>query len=425
MDKITHLATKPEYQAKISEAFEKFGFHEVFNNKRFYPNRDYYKKLTISLYSEINEDSYSTERLYDFSILSGYRLGSYCRRFYGSSDNDLIYMDSQKGRIVIGRYCRERNLVLIIYPIINNINTLIEAKDNKYLDMWLEVLEALFKEVKLEQVVVDGETILVENFMRIYTQRLTSIENEISGNSANILDFEQRIMEYSRKVALNIAERGSITSFIANGRTEMKKQLEEVKTLPFIKSIDIETANLVINVGDINIDVQGKPVYIGEMFFTITPTTIDVDLTKRNKVWESGAWRECIHPHVCWNETNCICFGERGPIIHELLAKLDLKKLMFMLYLWAKSYNPTDKYVPIGFWTEELGLHPDEIARREALAKGGTGEVTTAVNFLDAPSTMFGIGMPTVMRLEEAEENDEDTDEDNDNDEEEAYVNEW
>lgn len=127
----------------------------------------------------------------------------------------------------------------------------------------------------------------------------------------------------------------------------LKEQIEEIKQLPFVKDVRLTTRSISVDVGRIEISHRDENFYIGDFTILITPEGIEVK--NRNPIITKEGKLE--HPHI--HDGN-VCFGaERGTKMFEYFAKFQLKQLVYMVYLFLKTYTERDKYYKISYWTQD------------------------------------------------------------------------
>ena len=123
---------------------------------------------------------------------------------------------------------------------------------------------------------------------------------------------------------------------------------DQVKTLPFVKSIRVVSSGIKIDVGNIYIPFRGKEVYIGDFDIYLTPNGVKIKCRNPVLEYEDDTNSYITHPHI--NGDSDMCYGgERGIKIQEYFAKLELKKLIWYLDCFLKSYTLGDNYYPITF----------------------------------------------------------------------------
>jgi len=395
IEQITRLTGKEDYKTKLNDCLTELGFKKVFYNKKFKSILDYYNKLTISIRPSIGEDCYSTEILKDIQNLEGYRT-SYSNSpiFYNRNiTSDFLWTNSiDNTEYFIARYYKERNLLMFFYPMFDNLKYDIEASKNKAFDFVLDVIKKICKEREVVEIVqtMTKEKLVVEAFLEQFRKEVEHNENNQNQNLVEIVSYREALVRKEKDLMMLINRKKAAEEFIIKGEENLNTQINDIKTLPFVKQVVLEEGMIKVYVGEIEIVLDAtKKASLGEMFFMIMPNKIEVDAVKRKKVWIDNGWRELIHPHIRTNNVAEVCLGERNKDIYNLLANFELRKLVFALYLWAKSYNPNDKYHAIGYWTGDLGLSPEEIkARRE---KEETERASVAFGSINTLPTVQGL----------------------------------
>jgi hypothetical protein len=214
--------------------------------------------------------------------------------------------------------------------------------------------------METEQVIEKEEDKFDKINMKVINKFKVELINQIGYLKKNLETSSKRIensqiilVENIRTADIQRKQIEDMKIFSSNMGSFFKSQLEEIKTLSFVKSIKIVTEGIKIDVGEIYISFRGKEVYIGDFDIYLTPQ--GVSMKCRNPVLEyeddKSSWK--AHPHMRGNDK---CYGhERGIIIQEYFAKFELKKLVYYLYLFLKSYNQSDNYNSITLWTKPIG----------------------------------------------------------------------
>jgi hypothetical protein len=371
---------------KINKILSEMGFKKIMYNAPLDLETNYYNELTLSVFPTLTSSQRSEigEIFSEILSLKGcLSCNCYVKRLKGESKDDICYKDEKLGEVVVGRYYPDRNLVLFYYPIFHNTQMNLELKNNALFWLLEVVLESCMKRYGIKE-----KDIKKDIYDIVSVEFLAGIRKKIEDKEISIKNYDNYIKQYESEVMNNIrnrinaeTEKSALIRFADNGKEMLIKELKEIESLKFVKSVKVENDGIRVNIGDVSIKVAGykgkdgieKEVPIGEIEFFITPNKIYVDNLKRKTVWYDGYDREIIHPHVLWGDCGQVCWGsDRQTIIYDLLARFKFKDLIYMLNLWAKSYTPNDKYIAIGYWTGELGIKPkkEEVgtARNELVA---------------------------------------------------------
>lgn len=214
--------------------------------------------------------------------------------------------------------------------------------------------------METEQVIEKEEDKFDKINMKVINKFKIELVNQIGYLKKNLENSSQRIESSQRTLIENIRtadiQRKQIEDlkvFSSNMGSFFKSQLEEVKTLPFVKSIKVVTEGVKIDIGQIYISFRGKEVYIGDFDIYLTPRGVSMKCRNPVLEYKDDISSSIAHPHMRGDDK---CYGhERGIIIQEYFAKFELKKLVYYLYLFLKSYNQSDNYNSITLWTNPVG----------------------------------------------------------------------
>jgi hypothetical protein len=148
---------------------------------------------------------------------------------------------------------------------------------------------------------------------------------------------------------LNRKQIEGLISFSTNTDDTIKKAIDEVKQLPFVKNVRLTGSGISLDVGKISISHQGEEVYIGDFYLIISPEGIKVYC--KNPILNRDN-KEISHPHI--NEESHNCYGgERENKIIEYLSTFELKNLVFFVYMFLKTYTANDCYNNLSMWVRD------------------------------------------------------------------------
>lgn len=192
-----------------------------------------------------------------------------------------------------------------------------------------------------------------EGFKHEITAQLFHSEKEIKDLSKENKKYESYYIESIRSLDLKKRQIKDLRRFSRDVNATIKEQVEEIKKMPFVKEVKLTTKGISVDVGQVNISYRDKDIYIGDFTILITPDGVEV--RNRNPIIaidnEYDEEFECEHPHM---QDGDICYGEeRKQKINEYFAKFQLKQLVYMVYLFLKTYSERDKYYSISYWTQD------------------------------------------------------------------------
>jgi hypothetical protein len=193
-----------------------------------------------------------------------------------------------------------------------------------------EVFEGFKKEI-------DNQVIYFERDVKSLTKSSKSYENSLI-NSLKSIDLKKRQIKDLKKFSKDINQ-------------TLKEQIEEIKQLPFVKDVRLTSRSISIDVGKIDINYRDKDIYIGDFTIAITPSGVEVKNRNPIVVKDNGYEEVLEHPHM---DGHSVCYGgERQIRIQQHFAKFQLKQLVYMVYLFLKTYTERDNYNSITHWTQE------------------------------------------------------------------------
>jgi hypothetical protein len=354
---IDGLGNYPKLVLKLSSEFKEMGFeavnyHAPINEDTYEGKMALYVKpvLTSANYTSLSIRSEEYDSLIEFlSTLKGYSPISGINK---PTDEDKIPIKAaiNKKFSEIGCYLKNRNIVVLYFPIFYNIHFDL-GLDNEYIFYFVNNLKEWIKSNKLEKVDVRKKLkeLMLENFIKGAKSRIISNTGIITGKEIDIRSHGRRIIDNYKEIEIYKAEIVALKGILLNAKTVILKQIGLIEELPFVKSVRLTRRGISINVGDISIKYQGHIIKIGKFHIHLKPSSIELENKTPLKIENEG--RIIHHPHI--NNPTSFCLGNRAPKIYELLAKFELKKLVYFLYLFLKNYNLNDKMNDIKYWADE------------------------------------------------------------------------
>lgn len=355
---------------KFNSYFSKLGFERV-NMKKDFRIHTYYPQLTLmicpllrllNLNDDLNPLTPSHLKLKREEV-SGDNMNLWANWFNDkkgyigmnsfytikATDEKIepLYADLKQKKLLLGQYLTERNIVILY---INPFYTNIREQNNEYLDLILKTFEDEIKRVALKKVDVSEKMkiALIENFKEEINRKITDIREEVIGNENSINELQISLIRNIKTAQLNRKQIEGLISFEMNTDSSIKKALEEIKELPFVKNVCLTNLGVGMDIGRITINHNDKEVYIGDFYLIISPNGIKAYC--KNPILNRENL-EIAHPHIDGNN-NCYG-GEREQKIIEYLSTFELKKLVFFIYMFLKTYTSNDCYNQISMWERE------------------------------------------------------------------------
>lgn len=177
------------------------------------------------------------------------------------------------------------------------------------------------------------------------------LEQKMLSNTSRIVDIRRHIENYQRNILDELKEHETlikenemINTMRGNLSEKFVEKFQEIKSLSVIKDVKMSRDGIIVNFGKICIKHNGKNYYIGNLIATIKHSGITFKNTDNTA--KSGS---CQHPHILDNHP---CFGTYSKEILDLLAQMELKRLVFILAQYLRTYYPGSKYGSISDWKE-------------------------------------------------------------------------
>lgn len=251
-------------------------------------------------------------------------------------------------------YFPEKNLVIVSIPILQDkdifeyfVGNLNDLQENKVELKYYE--EGKYHEEKRIE-----ETI---GTLKEEKDRLLGLVIE---STETMNDLRERYYRKKRQKEKVITDIEQLETLIQDFRKIVKERIEKAKTIPIVENIELKNG-LMIKLKPIRIRAlvktgeqtekgirvpteEWKDVYIGKLQFCIQGPK-DYEVHNLDNEFEQSDGDTVQHPHAI-NNTQ-ICLGESDIDIYVAAKEWDIERLVNLLYSWATSYNPEDKYVAI------------------------------------------------------------------------------
>lgn len=192
---------------------------------------------------------------------------------------------------------------------------------------------------------------VLEQFKKEIQSNIISHERDIKDLYRRKKDTEKNLIYCMKHLDLRKKEIKHLKEYDKNIDTSIQIQIEEIKKLPFVKGLKFTSNGISVDVGSIDINYKNNDYYIGD--FTILITPYGVEIKNRNPVIVTNdGYKEIYeHPHMSDDD---ICFGgERTQKINEFISNFQLKQLVYMVYLFLKTYTDRDYYSPISKFNKD------------------------------------------------------------------------
>jgi hypothetical protein len=196
---------------------------------------------------------------------------------------------------------------------------------------------------------------LIEGFKKEIDNQIIVFEKDLKTLSKSSKDYETYLITSLKNLDLKKRQIQDLKKFGRDINHSIKEQIKEIEQLPFVKGVRLTPKGISIDVGKVDINYRNDNIYIGDFTITITPSGVEVKNRKPIIIKDEYHYERVLeHPHIDNKDRKYICYGgERQVKINEYLAKFQLKQLVYMVYLFLKTYSERDKYWKITYWAQE------------------------------------------------------------------------
>ena len=253
-----------------------------------------------------------------------------------------ISFDSECERIrfsdcIIADYYKSRNLIILYFnpfPFIPRVNVFKKSLQLIFDNINVEKCD---NSEKIKDVELKKNSALFYKHMQ---KEIGTINENIIKYRANIEKKGREIITEHQRIRNSIVALNSLTTTLYNFTKDFSNKIKEIESLPLIEKVEFTSNGIRIDYGDIYIKHKDKNYYIGDFYVIIKPNEIRV----YNKNNTCGTYQ---HPHVYNNKP---CLGNTTKEFYDLLGRLELKKLIFLLGQYLRTYSPGGAYITITKW---------------------------------------------------------------------------
>lgn len=223
-------------------------------------------------------------------------------------------------------------------PRINPIKTFIDFMRTNMKAQNIEIKKIEIKQKTPEELLKINAEKFLANFNKILSEKAKSLQYI----ETDITNAQNTILRYLQEYSIANIEFQSMLSTKDKMDTLILQKISELNDLNIVKDVKLTEEGILIDFGEISINEKGTDYYIGHITCNISPTGFSFDnLNNKRKGY--------IHPHI---NSSGPCFGTYSTDINKMLATLDLKKLVFTLAQYLRTYNKNSPYQAIGAWSK-------------------------------------------------------------------------
>jgi len=263
-------------------------------------------------------------------------------------------------------YFKTRNLI------VTTVNPFLEKEVYK-----------LFKDIlaNMEIKYLDEDALMYLNLENQWKITFELRERQLESGLANLKDsienYKRHYFDYTQKYNESMEKIQDIKRSKTNIKGRIQKEFDDVRKIPVVKDLIIRD-KIYFNFG--NIFLTGKvktgtrenddgivvpimeirKIEIGVVKFIIGDGKVIVENDKSVRGYQ--------HPHA---SDGGLCYGEADLKVSEMIANLDIAKLIKFLYSWVFSYNEGDAYCTLQEFYNQRELERKEtLKKKEELKKG-------------------------------------------------------
>jgi hypothetical protein len=251
----------------------------------------------------------------------------------------------------IGKYFPEMNLIIIAYnPFYWYWG---ESSNKSYLEIHRDVAKAIAEVKPVKQDITEKmKKMMIQGYKNEINEEIQRTEKDIRDTVESIKRREEDIVQMYRQNESKITQIEAMKELTTKVQDNLLKEIEEVKTLKFVKKVELEVNKIAVHVGKVTLtgihtgedeygdeDEDEYTIYAGDYIIDYYPGKIEI----RNKDQLPGT--DKAHPHISYDVEPC--WGNMGPKFMKLLGQLKIKELTFYIMSWLKTYNDDSPHMNI------------------------------------------------------------------------------
>jgi len=302
--------------------------------------------------------------IHKYETLDGYKEPSFTGEEIETLPKEKS-IDIKIGEFVIGKYYKERNLILMwMNPFKNcDLRKVTTYKENKFIGaIFTDFINALkTANIKKTDVSKFKMVSLVESFNKTAKKTLKSLQNRKKDLSKLIVNYEQALINYYGESKSVNAQVSALTVVGDDAIKDFIKEIEKAKKQPIVDNIELKDGHVNITFKPTTIKVEmdrsvdGSTKFgIKEMYLGKITAVLSGD---GSLIVKSDA--RCIanypHPHAQEGGQPCLGSGDGANGIKTSIGAREFSKFVYLFWMWIKRWRPEDCYVaPRVFYDDRL-----------------------------------------------------------------------
>jgi len=365
-----NLINNPKMLLRLNAEFKDLGFKQIRMQEKINATT-FCKSLTLFIQPQFREDfkakNVDTRSNEDLNFFIGSKKG-----FVGDFFYQVPIMDKTKTfsiyftrrlraqKFEMGCYIKNRNIVMLYFPIIDKTRLDYHEK-NELLFFFLKEFKKWMSNIRVQKIDVKEKIMdmMIVKFFSETENKVIQSKNSIIESESQIRYLREEVVKYYVRIDQSKEQLIFLEHLSKNKVVAFRKKLDEITKLEFVKNIELTDSGIVVDVGDVAM-MRGRRKYkLGNYQIIIKPNSIEVKNDKPVKRGDDSYH----HPHVSQDN---ICFGSGKDKAYELLGTMQLKKLVYYMYVFLKSYNSKDPYIKL---TEFIGLQNEQYEEKQEVSE--------------------------------------------------------
>ena len=350
---------------ELSKFFSRYGIEQVgFSHTITEDPHNYCSDKMTIMFTPYNRNGQSTPFRSDFfnnyKNLGGYHTPNTDGEALNKVDKEEVDI-IKVGEYEIGQYYKERNIILIWFNPLSNIDlkmvksyTEIEWLNTILPEIMMKIVDLKIKKCSVENFSI---RLLMDSFKKEQKKSLSKKQSSLRSTQTDLENYQQNIVSlYEKRVNLS----NEIEALKTLDKGTFEKQISLLHKNPLLDKVELKEGAIFMTFKETSIkckmDRSGggdenkhgiREMYLGKVGFKITggnkiSVYSDHPITKGN-----------AHPHSSSSGQPCFGEGEGKNKIFQLLGERKFNDLAPMLWMWIKTYRNKDAYERVHVWYDD------------------------------------------------------------------------
>ena len=176
---------------------------------------------------------------------------------------------------IIGDYYKNKNLLIIyfncfpVYPNGASLHISCSIIQKALIQSGITIAPKVVSKENLLQMQKQIENENINKFLLVVNKTLDDLNKDRENNIVNINEYNKSLIEFYSNIKIAEAKIISVNNFRSNFKEKFIQNLSQIKELPFVNSVNITNAGIIVDVGDLTMKYNKIEAYIGNFTFLV------------------------------------------------------------------------------------------------------------------------------------------------------------